>query len=200
MNRRDLNRIRPPSSFARLLMVRKATEDTTPITAPMKMNHATARIMLFRLQVRQPLPDTSGGGWVLGVLGVLPGELPGVLPAFSTCIITVWVLVHDGLMLSVAVKLTMNVSPDWLRFGVNEKEPVVGSKAMFEASPVADRVTVPPEPVGSLAVTAKSRVAPTVVFRGPGAIMTGRTFVATTVMMVSAWVDEKPSVTMKLML
>src|SRR5438445_2412295 len=29
------------------------------------------------------------------------------------------------------------------------------SKAMFEASPVADRVTVPPEPVGSLAVTAK---------------------------------------------
>jgi len=181
-------------------MVRKATEDTTPITAPMKMNHATARIMLFRLQVRQPLPDTSGGGWVLGVLGVLPGELPGVLPAFSTCIITVWVLVHDGLMLSVAVKLTMNVSPDWLRFGVNEKEPVVGSKAMFEASPVADRVTVPPEPVGSLAVTAKSRVAPTVVFRGPGAIMTGRTFVATTVMMVSAWVDEKPSLTLKLML
>src|SRR6266566_9283754 len=78
VNRRDLNRIGLFRSFARLLMVRKATEDITPITAPMNMNHATARIMLFRPQVRQLLPDTSGGGWVLGVL-----------PAFSTCIITV---------------------------------------------------------------------------------------------------------------
>src|SRR6266487_554559 len=82
VNRRDLNRIGLFRSFARLLMVRKATEDITPITAPMNMNHATARIALSRPQVRQLLPDTSGGGWVLGVL-------PGVLPAFSTCIITV---------------------------------------------------------------------------------------------------------------
>src|SRR6266699_2761460 len=82
VNRRDLNRIGLFRSFARLLMVRKATEDITPITAPMNMNHATARIALPRPQVRQLLPDTSGGGWVLGVL-------PGVLPAFSTCIITV---------------------------------------------------------------------------------------------------------------
>ena len=93
----------------------------------------------------------------------------------------------------------MNVSPDWLRLGVNEKEPVDASNVIFEASPVADRMTVPPKPVGSLAVTVKSRVAPTVVFRGPGAMMTGRTSVATTVIMRLASVDEKPSVTVKLM-
>ena len=81
---------------------------------------------------------------------------------------------------------------------MNEKEPVAASKAIFEASAVADTVTVPPKPVGSLAVTLKSSVAPTVVFRGPGAMMTGRTFVATTVMMRLASVDEKPSVTVKL--
>ena len=192
MSRRDLNRIGMFRSFARALRVRKATEDTTPIAAPMKMNHATARIAVSRLQIRQLLPDTFGGGWVLGVL-------LGVLPAFSTCIITVRVLVHDGLLLSVAVKLIMNVSPDWLRLGVNENEPIGASKAMFEASPVAERVTVPPKPLGSLAVTVNSRVAPTVAFRGPGAMMTGRTFVATTVIMRSASVDEKPSVTVKVM-
>ena len=82
---------------------------------------------------------------------------------------------------------------------MNEKEPVAASKAIFEASPVADRVTVPPKPVGSLAVTVKSRVAPALVFRGPGAMMTGRTFVATTVMLMLASVDERPSVTVKLM-
>ena len=82
---------------------------------------------------------------------------------------------------------------------MNENEPVVASKAIFEASPVADRVTVPPKPVGSLAVIVKSRVAPAVAFRGPGAMMTGRKFVATTVIMSLASVDEKPSVTVKLM-
>ena len=81
---------------------------------------------------------------------------------------------------------------------MNEKEPVDASKAIFEASPVADRVIVPPEPVGSLAVIVKSRVAPAVACRGPGAMMTGRKFVATTVIMRFASVDEKPSVTVKL--
>ncbi len=74
--------------------------------ATMNRNHATARIPFSRLQIRHPFPDTPGEGWVLG--GV-PGVLPGVLPAFSTCIGTVSVLVHDGSLLSVAVKSTANV-------------------------------------------------------------------------------------------
>ena len=70
---------------------------------------------------------------------------------------------------------------------------------MLETRPVAESMTVPPEPVGSLAETVKSRVGPTVVFRGPGAMMTGRKFVATTVMTRLASVDEKPSVMVKVM-
>ncbi len=82
---------------------------------------------------------------------------------------------------------------------MNENSPVVGSKAMLGTSPIAESVTVPPRPVGSLARTLKSRVAPTVAFRGPGAMMTGRKFVATTVMTRLASVDDKPSVTVKVM-
>ena len=73
---------------------------------PMNRNHAMARIPFSRLQVRHSSPETPGDGWVLG--GV-PGVPPGALPAFSTCIGTVSVLVHDGSLLSVAVKLTVNV-------------------------------------------------------------------------------------------
>ncbi len=68
---------------------------------------------------------------------------------------------------------------------------------MLETSPVAERSKDPREPEGSLAETVKPRVAPTVAFRGPGAIMTGRTFVAMTVMTRLAWVDKTPLVTVK---
>jgi len=78
---------------------------------------------------------------------------------------------------------------------VNEKAPVAGSKAMLEMSPAAERITFPPEPVGSLADIVKRRLAPTVVFRRPGAMITGRTFVAMTVMSTLESVDENPSVT-----
>jgi hypothetical protein len=81
--------------------------------------------------------------------------------------------------------------------GVNEKEPVAGSKAMLAMSPVAERMTVPPEPVGSLAEIVKLRIVPTVAFRGPGAMMIGRTFVVITVMTRLASVDETSSVTVK---
>ena len=85
-------------------------------------------------------------------------------------------------MLSVAVKLTMNVPPAWLELGMKEKAPLTGSKAMLGASPVAESMTVPPVPVGSVAETAKCRFVPTVALRGPGTMMIGRTFAETTVM------------------
>ena len=81
---------------------------------------------------------------------------------------------------------------------MNEKAPDAGSKAMFEMSPVAERMTDPPEPVGSFADIVKRRLAPTVVFMGLGAMMTGRTFVAMTAMSTFESVDETPSVTVKM--
>ncbi len=115
-----------------------------------------------------------------------------------TWIGTDWVLFHEGSLPSVAVKLTMYVWPAWLWAGVNEKAPVAGSKAMLEASPVAESVTVPPVPVGSFADTLKCRCPPTVAFCGPGTTITGRTYDATTVMITYTWAEETPSVTVKL--
>ncbi len=85
-------------------------------------------------------------------------------------------------MLSVAVKLTMNVAPAWLELGVKEKAPLAASKTMLGANPVAESMTVPPVPVGSVPETEKCRFVPTVAFKGPGTVMIGRTFDATTVM------------------
>ena len=116
----------------------------------------------------------------------------------STWIGTDWVWVHEGSLLSVAVKLTMYVSPAWFAPGVNEKAPVAGSKAMLEAIPVAERITVPPVPVGSFPETVKCRCPPTVAFWGPGTVMIGRTFVAMTVMITYTWADATPSLTVKL--
>src|SRR2546426_4486075 len=108
------------------------------------------------------------------------------------------VLAHDGSLLSVAVKLIMNVCPAWLRLGVNEKAPVDESNAMLDASPVADNMTVLPVPLGSFAETVKFRFSPTGAFWGPGTTMIGRTFDPSTVMTTYAWADETPSVTVKL--
>jgi len=47
---------------------------------------------------------------------------------------------------------------------------------------VAESMTVPPVPVGSVPETEKCRFVPTVAFKGPGTVMIGRTFDATTVM------------------
>ena len=65
------------------------------------------------------------------------------------------VLAREGSLLSVAVKLTVNIPPAWLELGVNEKTPLAGSKAMFGASPLAESMTAPPVPVGSVADTVK---------------------------------------------
>ncbi len=85
-------------------------------------------------------------------------------------------------MESVAVKLTRNVPPAWLEVGVKEKAPLVALKAIFGASPVAESMSAPPVPVGSVAETTKCRFVPTVAFSGPGNVMIGRTFAETTVM------------------
>jgi len=77
--------------------------------------------------------------------------------------------------------------------GVNEKSPVDGSKAMLEASPVADRVIGPPTPLGSFAETLKCSVPPTVAFWRPGAMRMGRESDAMTVIATVAWVDVAPS-------
>jgi len=79
---------------------------------------------------------------------------------------------------------------------VNEKSPVAGSKAMLEASPVADRVIGPPTPLGSFAETLKCSVPPTVAFCRLGAMRMGRELDATTVIATVAWVDVAPSSTM----
>jgi hypothetical protein len=91
-------------------------------------------------------------------------------------------LVHAGLLLSVAVKLIMYVWSAWALLGVKLKAPVDGSKAMFDANPVAESITVPPVPVGSFADIVKCRFPPTVAFSGPGTLMVGRTFAESTVM------------------
>jgi hypothetical protein len=69
---------------------------------------------------------------------------------------------------------------------------------MLGASPVAESTTVPPVPVGSVADTAKCRLVPTVAFKGPGTVMIGRTFAETTLIITYVWVEEMPSVTVKL--
>jgi len=76
----------------------------------------------------------------------------------------------------------MNVAPAWLELGVKEKAPLAASKTMLGANPVAESMTVPPVPVGSVPETEKCRFVPTVAFKGPGTVMIGRTFDATTVM------------------
>jgi len=81
---------------------------------------------------------------------------------------------------------------------VNEKSPVAWSKAMFDANPVVDSMTVPPLPLGSFAETVKCRCPPTVAFCGPGTTITGRTYAAMRVTTTYTWVDATPSVTVKL--
>jgi hypothetical protein len=65
---------------------------------------------------------------------------------------------------------------------VNVKVPVDGSKAMFEASPVAVSITVPPVPVGSFPDIVKWSRPPIVAFCGPGTVIVGRTVAGSTVM------------------
>jgi len=81
---------------------------------------------------------------------------------------------------------------------VNEKAPVAGSKAMLDASPLAESLTVPPFPLGSFPETMKCRFRATVAFWAPGTVMSGRTFDEMTVITTYVWADEKPSVTTKL--
>ena len=76
---------------------------------------------------------------------------------------------------------------------MNEKSPVDGSKAMLEASPVAESVIGPPTPLGSFAETLKCNLPPTVAFWRPGAIRMGRELDAMTVIATVAWVDVTPS-------
>lgn len=91
-------------------------------------------------------------------------------------------MVHVGSLVSVAVKLIMNLWPAWPALGVKEKSPDAGSKAMLEASAFVESITGPPVPVGSFADTAKCSLPPTVAFWGPGTVMTGRTFAGRTFM------------------
>ena len=65
--------------------------------------------------------------------------------------------------------------------GVNVKTPVLGLKAMFEVSPVAESITAPPLPLGSVAVTMKCRFPPTVAFKAPGTVRIGSVFDETAV-------------------
>jgi len=81
---------------------------------------------------------------------------------------------------------------------VKEKAPDAGSKAMLDASPVAESTILPPEPVGSFAETMKCRFPPTFAFCGPGTVMTGRAPAARTMTTTSTWFDSTPSVTVKL--
>ena len=64
---------------------------------------------------------------------------------------------------------------------MNVKTPVLGLKAMFVASPVAESITAPPLPLGSVAVTMKCRFPPTVAFKAPGTVRIGSVFDETTV-------------------
>jgi hypothetical protein len=59
-------------------------------------------------------------------------------------------------------------------------------------------MTVPPLPLGSFAETVKCRFPPIVAFWAPGTVMIGRTFDEMTVITTNVWADEKPSVTVKL--
>ena len=145
-------------------MCTSAIADIMPTSEPIASSHTLVVIPRGIRQVRQSPP------------------LDGCAELLSTCTGTDCVLAHDGSLLSVAVKLTMNVAPAWLELGVKEKAPLAGSKTMLGASPVAESMTVPPVPVGSVAETEKCRFVPTVAFKGPGTVMIGRTYDATTVM------------------
>jgi hypothetical protein len=101
-------------------------------------------------------------------------QAPFEVLVFSTFMGTDWVLVHAGLLLLVAVKLTVKVLPAWAELGVNEKAPVAGSKLMFGTRPDAVSVSVPVAPLGLLAETVKWRVPPTVAVWLPGAVMSGK--------------------------
>ncbi len=71
----------------------RAIDATMPIKAPIVSSHAVVVIPLGRRQLRQNPPPE------------------GVLVVPWTCIGTDSVLVHDGLLLSVAVKFTTKVWP-----------------------------------------------------------------------------------------
>jgi hypothetical protein len=82
--------------------------------------------------------------------------------------------------------------------GVNVNAPVDGLKVIPETSPVAERITAPPVPVGSLPEIMKCRLPPTVAFSAAGTVSTGRTFAGSTVMMTYVWAVETPSLAVKL--
>ena len=65
-------------NLPRVLIVRRAIEATAAIITPISRSHATDRIPLSSLQVKQSFPDAAGEGWGLGAL-----------PALFTCIGTV---------------------------------------------------------------------------------------------------------------
>src|SRR3989449_6712764 len=138
-------------------MCTRAIADIMPTNEPIASSQTLVVIPLGIRQVRQSPP------------------LDGCAELLSTCTGTDCVLAHDGSLLSVAVKLTMNVAPAWLELGVKEKAPLAASKTMLGASPAAATMTRPPVPVGSAPTTAKSRLVSTVEFKGPGTRMFGRT-------------------------
>lgn len=83
------------------------------------------------------------------------------------------VVVQAGLLVSVAVNVTMNVCPAWALLGVNVKTPVEGLNAMFDVSPEALNITGPAVPVGSFPEIVKRRFPPNVAFCGPGTVSIG---------------------------
>ncbi len=103
------------------------------------------------------------------------------------------VLVADpvGEPLSVAVKVTLKVNPDWLCEGVKENVPVAGfpvtvGKLMPETRPVPVRVTVLAGRSTSLALTAKVVVDPKGALTIVGAETVGDTLTSLTVMVTLA--------------
>src|SRR2546427_11946318 len=124
-----------------------------PTNEPIASSHTIVVIPRGIRQVRQSPP------------------LDGCAELLSTCTGTDCVLAHDGSLLSVAVKLTMNVAPAWLELGVKEKATLAASKTVLGASPAAVRVNGPPDPAGSGPETGRLRLVPTVAVNGKGAAM-----------------------------
>lgn len=77
---------------------------------------------------------------------------------------------------------TTKVCPIWLWSGEKVKTPVDGSKAMFFASPRADRVTGSPGTDGFAADTVKLRLLPALTVSVVGVVTVGGVSVSTTVM------------------
>src|SRR5437588_10451622 len=98
-------------------MCTSAIADIMPTSEPIASSHTLVVIPRGIRQVRQSPP------------------LDGCAELLSTCTGTDCVLAHDGSLLSVAVKLTINVPLAGLELGVNEKAPLDGSMTTLGASP-----------------------------------------------------------------